>query len=138
MKKIKTAVWVLIIAFVIVLVYQNQAFFLETKQSLNLNLVFAEYKTPELKVIFFCGAFALAGFLFGLYFLAAYGFKTKKKTKALNAQLSEQTEKATSLEDELNTLKGHPAVGAMPDTPPNTDTVVINPAETAQVSENKS
>lgn len=138
MKKVKAAVWVLIIAFVIVLIYQNQAFFLESKQSLSINLIFATYKTPELQVVFFCGAFALAGFLFGLYFLAAYGFKTKKKTKVLNAQLFEQTEKATSLEEELNTIKGQPAVEVLPDTPPNNDTVVINPAQSAPVPENKS
>ena len=112
MKKVKTAVWVLIIAFVFVLIYQNQEFFL-SKQSLNLNLIFAQYKTPEIDVVYLCGFFFLAGLILGLYFLAVRGLKTKKKTKSLNAQLTEQTEKITSLESELIAIKG-PPVGSRP------------------------
>ena len=137
MKKVTTAVWLIILAFIILLIYQNQAFFLESKQSLNLNLILAQYKTPELQVVYFCGAFALAGFLFGLYFLAAYGLKTKKKTKVLKAQVNEQTEKITNLEGELNTIKGAPAAESLPTPPPEADTVVINPEDAPEESETR-
>lgn len=137
MKKVKTAVWVLIITFVIVLIYQNQEFFLKTKQSLNLNLIWVQYQTPELEIVYFSGIFFLAGLLLGFYFLTAYGFKTRKKTKALNVQVTEQTEKITSLESELDTIKGPPTAEALPNTDPDAQTVVINSDENPQNSENK-
>ena len=136
MKKVKTAVWVLIIAFVIVLIYQNQEFFL-SKQSLNLNLIFAQYKTPEMAIVYFSGIFFLAGLILGFYFLAARGLKTKKKTKSLNAQLAEQTEMITSLESELTAIKGTPVPEEIPHTEPDAKTVVIDPNEKPQVSEIK-
>ncbi len=136
MKKVKTAVWVLIIAFVIVLIYQNQEFFL-SKQSLNLNLIFAQYKTPEMAIVYFSGIFFLAGLILGFYFLAARGLKTKKKTKSLNAQLAEQTEKITSLESELTAIKGTPVTEEIPHTEPDAKTVVIDPDEKPQVSDIK-
>lgn len=137
MKKVKTAVWVLIIAFVIVLIYQNQEFFL-SKQSLNLNLIFAQYKTPEMAIVYFSGIFFLAGLILGFYFLAARGLKTKKKTKTLNAQLTEQSEKITTLESELTAIKGTPVTEEIPHTEPDAKTVVINPDDKPQVSEIKS
>ena len=137
MKKVKTAVWLLIIIFVVVLIYQNQQFFLLTKQSLSLNLIWVQYQTPELEIVYLCGIFFLAGLLLGFYFLTAYGFKTRKKTKALNNQVSEQTDKITSLEDELNTIKGPQAPEALPSADPDAKTVVINPDEKPQDSELK-
>ena len=137
MKKVKTAVWVLIIIFVVVLIYQNQQFFLLTKQSLSLNLIWVQYQTPELEIVYFCGIFFLAGLLLGFYFLTAYGFKTRKKTKALNNQVSEQTDKITSLEDELNTIKRPQVAEALPTADPDAKTVVINPDEIPQDSEKK-
>jgi uncharacterized integral membrane protein len=137
MKKVKTAVWVLIIAFVIVLIYQNQEFFLKTKQTLSLNLIFAEYKTPEMAIVYFSGIFFLAGLILGFYFLAARGLKTKKKTKSLNAQLTEQTEKINTLESELTTIKGTPVTEDMPNAEPDAKTVVINPDDKPQVAEIK-
>jgi len=131
MKKVKMAVWALIIAFVIVLIYQNQAFFLQTKQTLSLDLIFAEYKTPELEIVYFSGIFFLAGLLMGFYFLTAHGLKTRKKTKVLNAQVTEQTEKIASLETELDTVKGAPLPEALPNADPDAKTVVINPDESA-------
>ncbi len=127
MKKVKMAVWVLIIAFVIVLIYQNQEFFLKTKQTLSLNLIFAEYKTPELEIVYFSGICFLAGLLLGFYFLTAHGLKTRKKTKILNAQVTEHTEKIASLESELGTIKGAPVPEALPTADPDAKTVVINP-----------
>ena len=124
MKKVKMAVWALIIAFVIVLIYQNQAFFLQTKQTLSLDLIFA-----ELEIVYFSGIFFLAGLLLGFYFLTAHGLKTRKKTKVLNAQVTEQTEKIASLETELDTVKGAPLPEALPNADPDAKTVVINPDE---------
>jgi uncharacterized integral membrane protein len=137
MKKVKTAVWVLIIVFVIVLIYQNQQFFLLTKQSLSLNLIWVQYQTPELEIVYLCGIFFLAGLLLGFYFLTAYGFKTRKKPKALNTQVTEHTEMITSLENELNTIKGPPVAEALPSVDPDAKTVVNNPDNSPQDSEIK-
>ena len=131
MKKVKMAVWVLIIAFVIVLIYQNQEFFLKTKQTLSLNLIFAEYKTPELEIIYFSGIFFLAGLLLGFYFLTAHGLKTRKKIKVLNAQVTEHSEKVAALESERGATIETPVPEALAATDPDAKTVVINPDDPA-------
>ena len=38
MKKVKLVVWMLIVVFVVVVIYQNKDFFWETKKSLTINL----------------------------------------------------------------------------------------------------
>ena len=84
MKKVKTAIWVIIIGFVAILIFQNQEFFM-AGQSLAFNLLFADYKTPEIKIVFLCFAFFVAGLLLGTYFILIYHLKTKKRLKALKA-----------------------------------------------------
>lgn len=121
MRKFKTAVWVIIIAFVAILIFQNKEFFM-AGQSLAFNLLFADYKTPEIKVVFLCFAFFVAGLLLGTYFILIYHLKTKRKIKALKAgDVSPSVQTATG--------EGEPS----PITPAASDvdakTVVITPEE---------
>ncbi len=80
-----------------------------------------------MEIVYFSGIFFLAGLLLGFYFLTAHGLKTRKKTKVLNAQVTEQTEKIASLESEIDTIKVTPVPEALPTTDPDAKTVVINP-----------
>jgi type II secretory pathway component PulF len=123
MKKVKLVVWILIVVFVVVVIYQNKDFFWETKKSMTINLplIPEQYKTlPEVELLIIFGIFFAAGLLLGIYFLISRGLKKKKLVKTLKAQVKEQTEKADTLEEELRALRGDPV---LPDTSGNTDTV---------------
>ena len=121
MKKFKTAIWVIIIAFVAILIFQNQEFFM-AGQSLAFNLLFADYKTPEIKVVFLCFAFFVAGLLLGTYFILIYHLKTKRKIKALKVgDVASSVQTATG-EDE-------PSPITPSDSDVNAKTVVITPEE---------
>jgi len=138
MKKVKLVVWILIVALVAVVIYQNKVFFWDTKQSLAVDLAFAKYQTPEVELLIIFGAFFAAGFLLGIYFLIGRGLKKKKKVKALKTQVKEQTEKAVALEEELRSLRGDPV---LPDTSENDDTVLqaagANPGGQPPTGDNK-
>ena len=138
MKKVKLVVWMLIVALVAVVIYQNKGFFWDTKQSLAVDLAFAKYQVPEVQLLIIFGAFFAAGLLLGIYFLMVRGLKKKKKVKTLKTQVKEQTEKADALEKELHALRGDPVV---PDTSGNADTVLqaagTNPGGQPPAGDNK-
>jgi uncharacterized membrane protein YciS (DUF1049 family) len=141
MKKVKLVVWILIVVLVAVVIYENKDFFWETKKSLTINLplIPSQYKTlPETELLIIFGIFFAAGLLLGIYFLIGRGLKTKKKIKALKAQVNEQTEKAAALEKELHALRGAPLVT---DTSGNTDSALqataANPGGQPPAGDNK-
>jgi uncharacterized integral membrane protein len=138
MKKVKLVVWMLIIAFVAIVIYQNRGFFWDTKQSLAVDLAFAKYQVPEVQLLVIFGAFFAAGLLLGLYFLMVRGLKKKKKVKTLKTQVKEHSEKAAVLEEELRALRGDPV---LPDSSGNTDTVLqaagTNPGGQLTTGDNK-
>ena len=103
-KRVKIGIWVIIIGFLALMVYQNQNFFL-ARQSLGLNLYFKNYSLPEIVNIFFFFICFLAGLLFAAYFLFFDRFKLKKTNKTLNTTINTHLEKISSLEKELETLK---------------------------------
>jgi len=108
MKKVKLAIWVVIIAFVMILIYQNQELFLSA-QSLKLDLLIAQYQSSEIKIVFLSFMFFAAGLLLGAYFILAYHLKIKKKVKALNAQVKSQVDQIIILENELKQSRPAPA-----------------------------
>ena len=103
-KRVKIGIWVIIIGFLALMVYQNQNFFL-ARQSLGLNLYFKNYSLPEIVNIFLFFICFLAGLLFAAYFLFFDRFKLKKTNKTLNTTIDTHLEKISSLEKELETLK---------------------------------
>ena len=138
MKKVKLVVWMLIVAFVAVVIYQNKGFFWDTKQSLAVDLAFTKFQVPEVQLLIIFGAFFAAGLLLGIYFLIVRGLKKKKKVKALKTQVKEESEKAVALEEELRALRGDPV---LPDTSENADTVLqaagANPGGQPPTGDNK-
>ncbi len=105
MKKLKIALWAALLGFIFLIVYQNRTFFL-AKQSLGINLLVAEYRTPEtynLALFFIC---FIAGLLLGSYFILLNRLKYNKKIKMLNANKDSHQAEITALQKELETLRG--------------------------------
>jgi uncharacterized integral membrane protein len=106
MKKATLIVWVIILGFIALVIFQNQTFFM-TNHSLRLNLgVINEYHTPELPIavvfIFFFFSGIVIAYLFGL----STRFKARRTAKKLNAAITSHKDEAAELKRELNTLKG--------------------------------
>ena len=126
MKKVKTAIWAIIIAFVVILIVQNKDFFL-SKHLFKLDFFIYKPDIPELEIIWMLIAFFLAGLLLGAYFLITDHYRLSKKVKGLNTQVSNQLHEITKLENELRNTGGKPAITAEEPVDPNAKTVVINP-----------
>ena len=122
MKKVKVGIWAAIVLFFAILIYQNQAFFLQ-KTSLGIDLIVVNYKTPEVMIVYVCFAFMLVGFLLGEYFDLIHQLRNKKKVKALQAEIGSQTAAVPAGTSEPVS----PAAGPTPDD--NDKTVIINPEE---------
>jgi uncharacterized membrane protein YciS (DUF1049 family) len=119
MKKVKTGIWVAIVAFVAILIYQNQQFFL-AGQSLRYNVLFTEYQSPEWKIVTICAGFFAAGLMLGMYFLVIYHLRSKRKRKTQQLQAEKPHEQVAVRE---------PAAKSEPTAPQGSDaeTVVISP-----------
>ena len=105
MKKATLIVWVIILGFIALVIFQNQTFFM-TSHSLRLNLgVINEYHTPEMPIavvfIFFFFSGIVIAYLFGL----STRFKARRTIKKLNATIMSQKNEAAELQRELKTLK---------------------------------
>ncbi len=106
MKKMKIAFWLLVFAFLALIIYQNSAFF-RAPLSLQVKLGFAEYVTPEFPIwVFFIALFFLGIVLTYLLSLPAK-FKAGKNMRTLNATIASQR-------DELNVLKNDVAAMRSP------------------------
>ena len=129
MKKVKTGIWVLIVAFVAILIYQNRDFFM-AGQSLKLDLAFFEYQSPEWKIVMICTGFFIAGLLLGMYLLIIYHLRLKRKRKE-----QQQQTPADKPAEKIGT--GEPATKPVPNLPPgsDTETVVISPEVAPPVAE---
>lgn len=103
-KRVKIGIWVVIIGFLVLIVSQNQNFFL-ARQSLGLNLYFKNYSLPEVANLFLFFICFLAGLLFAAYFIFLDRFKLKKTNKTLNTTINTHLEKISSIEKELETFK---------------------------------
>ena len=136
MKKVKIAIWVVIVAFVVLLIYQNRTLFL-AKNSLTFDLGFLTYQTAEMRIVMICFLFLLAGLLLGVYFLIVQTLKAKKLVKAANKRIETQDEKIASLETELKRYRGKPPAGPAESADADAKTVVINPQESKTVAEQK-
>jgi len=106
MKKMKIAFWLLVFAFLALIIYQNLAFF-RAPLSLQVNLGFTEYATPELQIwVFFIGLF-FSGILLTYLFSLPAKFGAGKNLRTLNATIASQR-------DELNALKNDVAAMRSP------------------------
>ncbi len=133
MKKVKMGIWVAIVAFTAIFIYQNQQFFL-AGQSLRLNLLFAEYQSPEWKIVMICTGFFIAGLILGIYLLVIYHLRMKKKRKTQRLQTDKPDERIAAPE---SAAKPEPPAKPERAIPQGSDakTVVITPEAAAPVAE---
>jgi uncharacterized integral membrane protein len=107
MRKGKLILWLLILGFLAVVVYQNEDHFLNTAQSLRLNLkAVPEVVSPQLPLV----VFHLLFFAFGLLVAFAFGslnrFRLRRAFKRLNATVDAQQAEIQSLKIELARARG--------------------------------
>ena len=105
MKKVKIAFWILLIAFLLLLGFQNKAFFLQ-KNAFGLNLYVTEaYMSPEIYNGVLFGICFLAGLIIAYLFGLFDRFRFNKTIKQLNTDLESQRQQIESLTTELNAFK---------------------------------
>jgi hypothetical protein len=114
MNKVKLVLWLLILGAMALVVFQNEGYFMETQQTLRLNLrVFPEYHSPNLPLV----AFHLLFFLFGLIVAYLFGaldrWRRRKAVSRLTAETSAQRDEIEILKADLARLKGGSAAGTL-------------------------
>ncbi len=105
MKKVKIGFWILLLAFLLLLGYQNKAFF-QQKNTFGLDLFVTQaYMSPEIyNGVFFAVCF-LAGLIIAYLFGLLDRFRSNKTIKQLNGELETQRQQIESLTTELNAFK---------------------------------
>ena len=105
MRNFKIAFWAIIFGLVGMVIFQNQDFFM-AKQSLSIDLIVTEYKTPDLHSAVLFSAIFLIGFIISYIFTLIDRLKFRRVVKSLGATIDSQNENITSLINELEALKG--------------------------------
>ena len=105
MKKVKIGFWLILIAFLLLVGFQNEAFFRQ-QHRFDLNLwVTAPYQSPEIyNAVLFAVCFVAGLVLAYLSGLLGH-FKDRKTIKQLTAALNEQKTQAEQLRIEIEALK---------------------------------
>lgn len=111
MKTIKTLFWLIILALLGTLVYQNQSYFLATPLlNFDLKIPGWQWALPPLQNIAYFGiCFVLGLILAGIKGLAA-GFGFKKQIKKGNAALAALQKEKDALKAELDVFKNDPYI----------------------------
>lgn len=106
MKKIKVVLWIVVIAFIGLVFFQNKDFFLAGR-GLTLNLYFANaYHSPELPLAVWFLATFFIGLLVAYFFGLMEKFKANKLIKSLRVKTTTQTELISKLRHELESHAG--------------------------------
>ena len=109
MKKIKITLWVIVVAFVVLLFFQNKDFFLEKKViGLNLSYVANAYQSPALPLFVWFLIVLVIGLLVSYIFRLAERFKLKKEIKGLKAKIDARMEMTSQLRSELDSRAAFP------------------------------
>ena len=109
MNKAKLIIWLLVLGFMGLVIYQNEGHFLNTEQSLRLNLgVVPEYHSPKLPMVFFHLVFFLYGLIVAYCFGLPERFRNRKAIKRLTIADTQREKAMTELNTELSRIKGEP------------------------------
>ena len=104
MKKVKIAIWIIVLGFVVLIVTQNWSYF-NTKQQLNVNLYFEKYHTLEFSNLLFFLACFLIGLLIAYFYGLVERFRSNKLIKRLNETTAAQQEEISGLKRELELMQ---------------------------------
>jgi hypothetical protein len=128
MKKMKIAFWLLVFAFLALIIYQNIAFF-RAPLSLQLYLGFTEYATPESQIwVFFIALFFLGILLTYLFCLPAK-FRAGKNMRALNAKIASQRDELNLLNKDILAMRSPAPVEPAKGEPAPVGTDKVEPRE---------
>ena len=128
MKKMKIAFWILVFAFLGLIIYQNIAFF-RAPLSLQLNLAVKTYATPELQIwVYFIGVFVLGILLAYLFGLPAK-FRAGKAVRNLNATIAAQRDELAALKNEVVAMRSPAPAAPVENEPAPVDTDKAEPQE---------
>jgi hypothetical protein len=109
MNKAKFIIWLLVLGFMGLVIFQNEGYFLNAQQSLRLNLgVFPEYNSPKLPMVFFYLVFFLYGLLVAYCFGLPGRFRNRKVIKRLTVAATQREKAMAELNTELSRIKGEP------------------------------
>jgi uncharacterized membrane protein YciS (DUF1049 family) len=104
MKKFKIIIWLIIIGVIGLIMYQNRDFFM-ARHSLGIDLISAQYQSPELPTAIFFMAFFLIGWLIGYLFSLADRFRAGKTLKRLQQSIHSQQSDIESMKRDVEALK---------------------------------
>ncbi|MGE5258765.1 MAG: lipopolysaccharide assembly protein LapA domain-containing protein [Hyphomicrobiales bacterium] len=112
MKKLKVVVWLLVFGLLALVIFENEEFFLNTQQSLRLNLWrLVDYQSPSLPLAVYYILFFVFGLVVAFGFSAATRFKLRRTVKRLTGTVAGREKEILSLKTELAQLKGEPLPG---------------------------
>jgi uncharacterized integral membrane protein len=125
MNKTKLVIWLIILGFMGLVMYQNEEHFFSTSQSLRLNLgIIPEYRSAELPLLVFYLVFFVFGLLVAFIFALPEKMRKRRSLKHLAAVAADREAEANALKTELARLKGEPLPGDAPESsftsPPHT------------------
>lgn len=104
MKKFKYAFWIILLGLFGLIVYQNREVFLGS-ESLGINLLFAEYKTPGLPIVLFFAIVFLLGWLVAFVTGAFERFRAGKTIKKLQETIQTQQGAIADMKKDIEALK---------------------------------
>ena len=106
MKKATLIIWVIILGFIALVIFQNQTFFM-AKNSFRLNLgIFEEYLSPQLPNAILLLIFFFSGVVIAYLFSFGARFKAKRTIKKLNITIASHINELSELKSEIKQLKG--------------------------------
>jgi len=109
MNKAKLIIWLLVLGFMGLFIYQNEGHFLGTEQILRLNLgVVPEYHSPKLPMVFFYLVFFLYGLIVAYFFGLPERFRSRKAIKRMTIAAAQREKAMSELNTELSRIKGEP------------------------------
>jgi hypothetical protein len=118
MKKVKLIIWLLVLGFMALVIYQNEGYFLSAEQSLRLNLgVVPEYHSPQLPIAVFYLIFFLYGLIVAYLFGLPERFRNRKAIKRLTVADAQREKAMSELNTELARIKGEPLPSAQSGAP---------------------
>lgn len=105
MKNAKIAFWVILFAFIGLILFQNRDFYM-SQHSLGIDLMFFNYRTPEVpNAILFLGFF-FVGLIISYFFSLLERFNSRKTIKNLSDSLRASEKILEALKAENDALKG--------------------------------
>ena len=105
MKNLKIAFWIILFAFIGLILFQNREFYM-SQHSLGIDLMFFNYQTPEVPNAVLFLAFFFAGLLISYFFSLLERFNSRKANKNLTESLGTCEKMLDALKAENEGLKG--------------------------------